>query len=188
MAEAVITICEGESDFKFLYDLNLSIEEKIGVIGKEIYGAESIELSELAQRQVDTYTRQGYSGLPSKTSVDFLLCFRSQVPLVCMAKTQYSFSHDPKLKNVPSGKPLLPFLAITATQGFFPPGFKLPIRAVRLSAGAGFLYPILGDMQTMPGLGTRPGNYRYPLCKCPAVIQAHHLYRILGGWTRQGDW
>ena len=58
--------------------------------------------------------------------------------LVCMAKTQYSFSHDPKLKGVPTG-------------------FTIPIRSVRLSAGAGFLYPILGDMQTMPGLGTRPG-------------------------------
>jgi hypothetical protein len=56
-----------------------------------------------------------------------------------MAKTQYSFSHDPKLKGVPSG-------------------FTIPIRSVRLSAGAGFLYPILGDMQTMPGLGTRPGE------------------------------
>ena len=58
---------------------------------------------------------------------------------VCMAKTQYSFSHDPKLKGVPTG-------------------FTIPIREVRLSAGAGFLYPILGDMQTMPGLGTRPGK------------------------------
>jgi len=58
---------------------------------------------------------------------------------VCMAKTQYSFSHDPSLKNAPSG-------------------FVIPIREVRLSAGAGFLYPILGDMQTMPGLGTRPGK------------------------------
>jgi methylenetetrahydrofolate dehydrogenase (NADP+)/methenyltetrahydrofolate cyclohydrolase/formyltetrahydrofolate synthetase len=56
-----------------------------------------------------------------------------------MAKTQYSFSHDPSLKNAPSG-------------------FTVPIREVRLSAGAGFLYPILGDMQTMPGLGTRPGK------------------------------
>ncbi|PPQ93304.1 hypothetical protein CVT25_014433 [Psilocybe cyanescens] len=121
LAEATIAVCEGESDFKFLYDLNLPIEEKIDIIGKEIYGADGIELSDLARQQVETYTRQGYGGLP-----------------ICMAKTQYSFSHDPKLKGVPSG-------------------FTLPIRAVRLSAGAGFLYPILGDMQTMPGLGTRPG-------------------------------
>ena len=63
---------------------------------------------------------------------------------VCMAKTQYSFSHDPKLKGVPTG-------------------FTIPIRAVRLSAGAGFLYPILGDMQTMPGLGTRPGFWEVGL-------------------------
>jgi len=78
LAEAVITICEGESNFKFLYDLDLSIEEKISVIGKEIYGADGIELSELAQQQVDTYTRQGYSGLPSKNFLlDFSYCSQS---------------------------------------------------------------------------------------------------------------
>ncbi|TEB31307.1 FTHFS-domain-containing protein [Coprinellus micaceus] len=127
LAEAVIDVCEGESQFKFLYDLDRSIEEKIETISKEIYGADGITLSEKAQAQVDTYTRQGYSGLP-----------------ICMAKTQYSFSHDPKLKNVPTG-------------------FTIPIREVRLSAGAGFLYPILGDMQTMPGLGTRPGFWEVGL-------------------------
>ncbi|KAF8163306.1 FTHFS-domain-containing protein [Crassisporium funariophilum] len=127
LAEAVIAICEGTSEFKFLYDLELPIEEKINIIGREIYGADGIELSDLARQQVETYTRQGYSNLP-----------------ICMAKTQYSFSHDPKLKGVPTG-------------------FTLPIRAVRLSAGAGFLYPILGDMQTMPGLGTRPGFWEVGL-------------------------
>ncbi|PPR06657.1 hypothetical protein CVT26_001199 [Gymnopilus dilepis] len=129
LAEAVIAICEGESNFKYLYDLNLSIEEKIAIIGREIYGADGIELSDLARQQIDTYTRQGYAGLP-----------------ICMAKTQYSFSHDPKLKGVPTG-------------------FTLPIRSIRLSAGAGFLYPILGDMQTMPGLGTRPGFWEVGLDK-----------------------
>ncbi|KAG6900890.1 hypothetical protein C0993_010009 [Termitomyces sp. T159_Od127] len=87
LAEAVIATCEGESNFKFLYDLNLSIEEKITTISKEIYGADGIELSPLAQKQVDTYTRQGYGNLP-----------------ICMAKTQYSFSHDAKLKGVPTGE------------------------------------------------------------------------------------
>lgn len=127
LAKALIATCEGPSNFKFLYDLKLPIEEKISIISKEIYGADGIELSELAQKQVDTYTRQGYGDLP-----------------ICMAKTQYSFSHDPKLKGVPTG-------------------FTIPIRAVRLSAGAGFLYPILGDMQTMPGLGTRPGFWEVGL-------------------------
>jgi len=127
LAAAVIACCEAPSNFKFLYDLNLPIEEKITVVCKEIYGADGIELSDLARTQIDTYTRQGFSGLP-----------------ICMAKTQYSFSHDASLKGVPTG-------------------FTVPIRAVRLSAGAGFLYPLLGDMQTMPGLGTRPGFWEVGL-------------------------
>ncbi|KAH8833622.1 C-1-tetrahydrofolate synthase [Flagelloscypha sp. PMI_526] len=127
LAEALVTAVEGESNFKFLYDLNLPIEKKIEIICKEIYGADGITLSELAQKQVDTYTQQGYQNLP-----------------ICMAKTQYSFSHDAKLKGVPTG-------------------FTVPIRAIRLSAGAGFLYPLLGDIQTMPGLGTRPGFWEIHL-------------------------
>ncbi|KAJ6547568.1 FTHFS-domain-containing protein [Mycena capillaripes] len=135
LAEALISTCEGPSEFKFLYDLNSSIEEKINIIAKEIYGADGIELSELARTQVDTYTAQGYSNLA-----------------ICMAKTQYSFSHDPKLKGVPTG-------------------FTIPIRAVRLSAGAGFLYPILGDMATMPGLGTRPGFWEVGLDPVTGAVQ-----------------
>ncbi|KAI8989649.1 FTHFS-domain-containing protein [Trametes punicea] len=127
LAEAVIAVCEGPTNFRFLYDLDLPIEKKIEIIAKEIYGADGIELSEQAQKQMETYTRQGYGNLP-----------------ICMAKTQYSFSHDPKLKGVPNG-------------------FTIPIRSVRLSAGAGFLYPLLGDMQTMPGLGTRPGFWEVGL-------------------------
>jgi len=127
LAEALVAACEGESQFKFLYNLNLPIEEKIAIISRDIYRADGIELSDLAKQQIETYTRQGYGNLP-----------------ICMAKTQYSFSHDPKLKNAPSG-------------------FVIPIRSVRLSAGAGFLYPLLGDMQTMPGLGTRPGFWEVGL-------------------------
>ncbi|KAI0054075.1 FTHFS-domain-containing protein [Auriscalpium vulgare] len=127
LAEALVATCEGESGFKFLYDLKLPIEEKIAIISKDIYGADGIELSDLAKKQIETYTLQGFGDLP-----------------ICMAKTQYSFSHDPKLKNAPTG-------------------FTVPIRSVRLSAGAGFLYPLLGDMQTMPGLGTRPGFWEVGL-------------------------
>ncbi len=65
LAEAVVAICEGESEFKPLYDLDLPIETKIEIIAKEIYGAQDVELSELARTQVDTYTRQGYRNLPS---------------------------------------------------------------------------------------------------------------------------
>jgi hypothetical protein len=65
LAEAVVASCEGSSDFKFLYDLKLAIEEKIAIISKEIYGADGIELSDLARTQLETYTRQGYNDLPS---------------------------------------------------------------------------------------------------------------------------
>ncbi|KAF7789511.1 hypothetical protein EIP86_000457 [Pleurotus ostreatoroseus] len=134
LAEAVVAVCEGTSEFKFLYDLDLPIEKKIETICKEVYGADGIELSEQAQKQIETYTRQGFGGLP-----------------ICMAKTQYSFSHDPKLKNVATG-------------------FTVPIRSIRLSAGAGFLYPLLGDMQTMPGLGTRPGFWEVDLDPTGKVV------------------
>ncbi|KAL5511867.1 ADE3 [Sanghuangporus vaninii] len=128
LARAVVSVCESsESHFRFLYESDKPIVEKIEVICKEIYGADGVELSEAAQKQVEMYTKQGYAGLP-----------------ICMAKTQYSFSHDPKLKGVPSG-------------------FTIPIRSVRLAAGAGFLYPLLGDIQTMPGLGTRPGFWEVGL-------------------------
>ena len=60
LAKAVVATCESPSTFKFLYDVNLPIEEKISVIAKEIYGTDGIQRSELAQKQVDTYTKQGY--------------------------------------------------------------------------------------------------------------------------------
>lgn len=66
LAEAVIATCEGPSDFKFLYDLNIPIADKIAAICKEIYGADGIELSEAAQKQIDTYTRQGFGDLSSE--------------------------------------------------------------------------------------------------------------------------
>ncbi|QRW16162.1 methylenetetrahydrofolate dehydrogenase (NAD+) [Rhizoctonia solani] len=135
LAEALIQTCESsEPDFKFTYDLDLPIAEKINAIATKVYGADGIELSELAAKQIATYEAQGYGNLP-----------------ICMAKTQYSFSHDPKLKGVPTG-------------------FTVPIRAVRLSAGAGFLYPLLGDMQTMPGLGTRPGFWEVGLDEKGQVV------------------
>jgi methylenetetrahydrofolate dehydrogenase (NADP+) / methenyltetrahydrofolate cyclohydrolase / formyltetrahydrofolate synthetase len=61
----LVAACEGESQFKFLYDLDLSIEEKITIIAKDIYRADGIELSDLAKKQIETYTRQGYGNLPS---------------------------------------------------------------------------------------------------------------------------
>ena len=69
LAAAVIACCEAPSNFKFLYDLDVSIEEKINIICKDIYGADGINLSSLARTQIDTYARQGFSDLPSESWV-----------------------------------------------------------------------------------------------------------------------
>jgi formyltetrahydrofolate synthetase len=123
LGKAVIAACEKPSDFHFLYSLDLSIKEKIEKIVKEIYGGAGVEYSPEAEKKVELYTRQGFDKLP-----------------ICMAKTQYSLSHDPNLKGAPTG-------------------FMVPVRDIRASVGAGFLYPLLGTMSTMPGLSTRPGYY-----------------------------
>lgn len=125
LARAVEKACKAndEANFKFLYPLDLSIKEKIGVISKEIYGADGVDYAELAEKQIAQYEEAGLGGLP-----------------ICIAKTQYSFSCDAAAKGVPSG-------------------FRIAVREIRGCAGAGFLYPICGDIMTIPGLPTRPGFY-----------------------------
>ncbi len=123
LGKAVIEACKKPANFKFLYPLDVSIKEKIETIAKEIYGADGVEYSPEAEKQIETYTRLGFDKLP-----------------MCMAKTHLSLSHDPKLKGVPQG-------------------FIVPIREIRASVGAGFLYPLVGQMSTMPGLPTRPVFY-----------------------------
>jgi methylenetetrahydrofolate dehydrogenase (NADP+) / methenyltetrahydrofolate cyclohydrolase / formyltetrahydrofolate synthetase len=123
LGKAVIKAAEGESDFKFLYPLDVPIKEKIEAIAMKIYGADGVDYSDKAEQQIEEYTRLGYDNLP-----------------ICMAKTHLSLSHEPKLKGRPKG-------------------FRIPIRSVNASIGAGFLYPLLGTMSTMPGLPTRPAYY-----------------------------
>ncbi|KAI5853144.1 formate--tetrahydrofolate ligase-domain-containing protein [Morchella snyderi] len=121
LAKAVIESSSKPKNFRLLYSTEMSIVEKMEAIVKEMYGGSSVELSELAKQQCETYTRQGFGHLP-----------------VCIAKTQYSLSHDPLLKGAPTG-------------------FTVPIRDVRLSPGAGYLYAKAADIQTIPGLPTAPG-------------------------------
>ncbi|RFN44364.1 formate-tetrahydrofolate ligase [Fusarium flagelliforme] len=121
LAHGVIAAADKPKDLQFTYDLKGTVHERLEAIGKKMYGAEKVELSELAQKKVDTYTRQGYGHLP-----------------ICVAKTQYSLSHDPDLKGAPTG-------------------FTIPIRDVRMAAGAGYLYALAADIQTIPGLPTAPG-------------------------------
>jgi formate--tetrahydrofolate ligase len=120
LAEAVAEAADEPTDFRFLYPSEASLKEKIETVATRVYGARDVEYSAQALRQLETYERAGFGGLP-----------------ICIAKTHLSISHDPKLKGAPTG-------------------FTLPVREVRASVGAGFVYPICGDMRTMPGLGTSP--------------------------------
>jgi len=120
LARLVEAASEAPSDFRFLYDVESSIVEKIETIATKIYGADSVEFEPRAARQVREFENAGFGNLP-----------------ICMAKTHLSISHDPALKGAPTG-------------------FVLPIREVRASVGAGFLYPLAGDMATLPGLGSTP--------------------------------
>ncbi|OAA79707.1 C-1-tetrahydrofolate synthase [Akanthomyces lecanii RCEF 1005] len=121
LANGVIAASEKPKELTLTYSLDGSVQERIEAIGKKMYGAAAVEFSELAQKKVDTYTKQGYGNLP-----------------ICIAKTQYSLSHDPDLKGAPTG-------------------FTIPIRDVRMAAGAGYLYALAADIQTIPGLPTAPG-------------------------------
>jgi formate--tetrahydrofolate ligase len=123
LAEAVWAAAEeGAPNFELLYPDDAPLAEKIHTIATKIYGADGIDVSPTAQKALKLYESLGFGHLP-----------------VCMAKTQYSLSHDPNLKGRPSG-------------------FTVPIRDVRLSAGAGFITPLAGEMRTMPGLPSRPGG------------------------------
>ncbi|KKY33639.1 putative c-1-tetrahydrofolate synthase [Diaporthe ampelina] len=122
LADGVIAASQKPKDYKLLYEVEgNTVQERIEAIAKKMYGAAAVEFSELAQKKVDTYTRQGFGNLP-----------------ICVAKTQYSLSHDPELKGAPTG-------------------FTVPIRDVRMAAGAGYLYALAADIQTIPGLPTAPG-------------------------------
>ena len=113
---------EGAPDFRFLYPDDAPLRDKIEAIATRIYGADGVEYQPAAAKSLKLYEELGFGHLP-----------------VCMAKTQYSLSHDANLKGRPKG-------------------FTLPIREVRLSAGAGFITPLCGEMRTMPGLPSKPGG------------------------------
>ena len=113
-------IAENKSNFHPLYADNLPLEEKINTIIREIYGGRGADIPANILNQLKAWDEEGYGNLP-----------------VCMAKTQYSFSADPKLLGAPEN-------------------FTIPVREVKLSAGAGFVVVICGDIMTMPGLPRHP--------------------------------
>ncbi len=122
LAEAVWAAAEEPGAFRLLYPDDMALALKIDTIATKVYGADGVEFLPAAARSLKQFEDLGYGHLP-----------------ICMAKTQYSLSHDAALKGRPTG-------------------FTVPIREVRLSAGAGFITPICGEMRTMPGLPSRPGG------------------------------
>jgi formate--tetrahydrofolate ligase len=127
LARGVLKAAEQPKQFRFLYELDWPIKQKIEAIATRIYGADGVDYLPAAEQQIRKYTELGYGNLP-----------------ICMAKTHLSISHDPALKGRPTG-------------------FRVPIRDVRASMGAGFLYPLLGEMRTMPGLPSEPNTWKIDL-------------------------
>lgn len=124
LAEKVVSACEKENDFKFLYDLDMPLYEKIEKIAKEIYGADGVDYTKQAKTALDGFIKLGADKMP-----------------VCMAKTQYSLSDNPKLFGKPEH-------------------FKITVSSASLSNGAGFVVCQTGNVMIMPGLSKSPAAYR----------------------------
>ena len=124
LAEEVVRLCDQPNDFRFSYDLDMSIEEKLEAICKKIYHADGVTLTPGARKQLKKLEEIGCGGMP-----------------ICMAKTQYSFSDDASLLGAPKD-------------------FTITVRNLKVSAGAGFIVALTGDIMTMPGLPKSPAAER----------------------------
>ena len=120
LADEVLRLCDEPSDFRFAYELDAPLADKISAIARRVYHADGVDFAPKAARMLRQLEEQGFGGLP-----------------VCMAKTQYSFTDDPHRLGAPEG-------------------FRITVRDVRVSAGAGFVVALTGDIMTMPGLPRVP--------------------------------
>jgi formate--tetrahydrofolate ligase len=123
LAHAVVALCDEPNQFQFVYSEEASLWEKAQTIAQKIYGAQGISADAKIRTQIDNLQAQGYGHFP-----------------VCIAKTQYSFSTDPKQLGAPEGH-------------------TMNIREVRLAAGAEFSVMVCGDVMTMPGLPKIPSAH-----------------------------
>ena len=125
LAREVVRLCESEQGgFEYSYGLELGIADKVRTVVRRIYGGEDIDITPAAAKQIARLEELGFGGLP-----------------VCIAKTQYSFSDDPKKLGAPED-------------------FRITVKNVRVSAGAGFIVVLTGDIMTMPGLPKSPAAER----------------------------
>lgn len=124
LAEKVVEACEKENNFHYLYDIDMPLYDKIETIACEIYGADGVDYTKQARDSLDGFIKLGADKMP-----------------VCMAKTQYSLSDNPKLLGRPHG-------------------FRIMVSSASLSNGAGFVVCQTGSVMTMPGLSKSPAAYR----------------------------
>ncbi|WP_234117034.1 formate--tetrahydrofolate ligase [Clostridium hydrogenum] len=135
LAKEVLDVIENEkSNFKYLYDEKLSIKEKLNIIAKEIYGADGVDFTTQAQKQVSELERFNLDKLP-----------------ICVAKTQYSLSDNPALLARPEG-------------------FRITVKEVRVSNGAGFIVVMTGNIMTMPGLPKVPAAERMDIAEDGSIV------------------
>ena len=124
LAEKVVEACEKENNFHYLYDLDMPLYDNIETIAREIYGADGVDYTKEAKASLDEFIKLGADKMP-----------------VCMAKTQYSLSDNPKLLGRPHG-------------------FRITVSSASHSNGAGFVVCQTGSVMTMPGLSKSPAAYR----------------------------
>ncbi|MCC6097772.1 MAG: formate--tetrahydrofolate ligase [Olsenella sp.] len=120
LAREVVRLCGQPNDFRFAYDLDDTIENKLNAIATKVYHADGIDFTTKAAKQLRQLEEQGFGGLP-----------------ICVAKTQYSFTDDQHKLGAPRG-------------------FRITVRNLKVSAGAGFIVALTGDIMTMPGLPKVP--------------------------------
>ena len=124
LAREVVRLCEQKSDLEYVYPLDYSIKEKINAIATKIYGADGVDYTKEAEKEIANLDNLGFTNLP-----------------ICMAKTQYSLSDD-------------------ATKLGRPTGFRITVRQLNISAGAGFIVALTGEIMKMPGLPKLPAAER----------------------------
>jgi formate--tetrahydrofolate ligase len=125
LAEAVIAACDEPNNFEFLCDLNEPLKERIEKQVKEVYGGDGVDFEPLALEKLEAYQANPET---------------ARLP-ICIAKTQYSLSHDPKLLGRPKG-------------------WRLPVKDILVYAGAGLLVPVAGEIKLMPGTSASPAYRR----------------------------
>ncbi len=134
LAHALVKACEEPTSFRLLYPSEHTLKQKIEALATKIYGADGVDYEPAAEKALAQFEERGYGKFP-----------------ICMAKTQYSLSHDASKKGRPTG-------------------YRFVVRDARVAVGAGFVYPLAGEIMTMPGLGKSPGGQGIDIDKNGNVI------------------